>query len=91
MFWFISLFYSRGLGIGQISGPDYCLRRGRKRHQFNETIVNCTQSQCSSFADKNRVEVENIKVEFEQKGGHISDCSQVLDSGYFISHKSTKN
>lgn len=67
--------------MGQISGPDYCLRRGRKRHQLNETLSNCTQSQCAVFAEKNRVEVENIKVEFEQKGGHMSDCSQVLFSG----------
>lgn len=77
----ICFFYSRGLGVGQISGPDYCLRRGKRRQTMNETSSNCTMSQCAQFNEKSRVEVENIKVEFEQKGGHISDCSQVLSSG----------
>ncbi|XP_060596365.1 uncharacterized protein LOC132750412 isoform X1 [Ruditapes philippinarum] len=73
---------SRGLGVGQISGPDYCLRRGKRRQSVNETSSNCTQAQCSGYNEKSRFEVENIKVEFEQKGGRISDCSQaVLQAG----------
>ncbi|KAL4235005.1 hypothetical protein ACF0H5_006644 [Mactra antiquata] len=73
---------SRGLGVGQISGPDYCLRRGKRRQIFNETTSNCTLAQCAQINEKSRVEVENIKVEFEQKGGRISDCSQaVLHAG----------
>ncbi|XP_045192314.2 uncharacterized protein LOC123548818 isoform X3 [Mercenaria mercenaria] len=74
---------SRGLGVGQISGPDYCLRRGKRRQNLNETAsANCTYAQCSGYNEKSRVEVENIKVEFEQKGGRISDCSQaVLQAG----------
>lgn len=74
---------SRGLSVGQISGPDYCLRRGKRHHSVNNTqSVNCTLAQCASFADKGRVEIEKIKVEFQQKGGPISDCSQsVLQAG----------
>ena len=65
--------------MGQISGPDYCLRRGKRHHSVNNTqSVNCTLAQCASFADKGRVEIEKIKVEFQQKGGPISDCSQVF-------------
>ncbi|XP_052231450.1 uncharacterized protein LOC127844929 isoform X1 [Dreissena polymorpha] len=70
----------RGLPVSQISGPDYCLRRGRKRHQENDTMAtNCTASQCTGFgAEKSRVEVENIKVDIYQKGGHMPNCSQAV-------------
>ncbi|XP_052815618.1 uncharacterized protein LOC128242495 isoform X2 [Mya arenaria] len=68
---------SRGLPVSQMSGSDYCLRRGRKRHLENETMAsNCTNNQCGVAAPEKRYEVENIKVEFEQKGGSMADCSQ---------------
>lgn len=48
---------SRGLGVGQISGPDYCLRRGKRRHNLNETAsTNCTYAQCAVYNEKSRVE-----------------------------------
>ena len=82
---FVVFFFSRGLAVGQISGPDYCLRRGKRYHSVNNTqSVNCTLAQCASFAEKGRVEIEKIKVEFQQKGGPISDCSQVYCSGLFV-------
>ncbi|KAL3860369.1 hypothetical protein ACJMK2_010505 [Sinanodonta woodiana] len=67
---------SRGLPVGQISGPDYCLRRGKRRTYLNETVsMNCTAGQC---IDEDRAVIEKFNVRIEQKGRGISDCSQVV-------------
>ncbi|KAK3603826.1 hypothetical protein CHS0354_042831 [Potamilus streckersoni] len=67
---------SRGLPVGQISGPDYCLRRGKRRTYLNETVsMNCTAGQC---IDEDREVIEKFNVRIEQKGRGMSDCSQVV-------------
>ncbi|KAJ8302882.1 hypothetical protein KUTeg_019278 [Tegillarca granosa] len=65
---------SRGLSIGQISGPDYCLRRGKRRHHASG---NCTGNRCGPDMDVYQVEKINVKI---QRQGR-NDCNQLLITG----------
>lgn len=61
--------FSRGLTVGQISGPDYCLRRGHRRD--GERVQNCTGSRC------NLVQIEKFNFHVQQRGRGMAECNQV--------------
>lgn len=64
---------SRGLTVGQISGPDYCLRRGHRRD--GERVQNCTGSRC------NLVQIEKFNFHVQQRGRGMAECNQMLAQG----------
>lgn len=61
--------FSRGLTVGQISGPDYCLRRGHRRD--GERVQNCTGSRC------NLVQIEKFNFHVQQRARGMAECNQV--------------
>lgn len=64
---------SRGLQVGMISGPDYCLRRGRRHDRDGSR--NCTGDRCY----RDVVQYERINVHVQQRGK--PDCNQMISSG----------
>ncbi|KAL5021202.1 hypothetical protein ScPMuIL_000357 [Solemya velum] len=73
---------SRGLAVGQISGPDYCLRRGLHHHTRNNGTKNCTSEFCSLQRDL--VEIERINVHVERSERNIADCSNISGVGNVV-------
>ncbi|XP_041375318.1 uncharacterized protein LOC121388147 [Gigantopelta aegis] len=68
---------SRGLSVSQISGPDYCLRRGfGRRGNQKEHNNTCTSGRCVKSRDNNFVEVEDIRLRMTRRGRHNSDCQK---------------
>ncbi|XP_033755247.1 uncharacterized protein LOC117338139 [Pecten maximus] len=70
---------SRGLQVGMISGPDYCLRRGHRRDRDNSS--NCSVGHC--FQSKDTVQIEKINVRVQQRGHNlpVPDCNQIISQG----------
>ncbi|XP_069112408.1 uncharacterized protein [Argopecten irradians] len=70
---------SRGLPVGMISGPDYCLRRGHRRDRDNSS--NCSVGHC--FQSKDTVQIEKINVRVQQRGHNlpVPDCNQIISQG----------
>ncbi|XP_062566869.1 uncharacterized protein LOC134229181 [Saccostrea cucullata] len=64
---------SRGLAVGQISGPDYCLRRGHRRD--GNRAHNCTGDRC------NLVQIEKFNFHVQQRGRSMAECNQMLAKG----------
>ncbi|CAG2212130.1 HEXA_B [Mytilus edulis] len=63
---------SRGLQVGMISGPDYCLLRVRRHDRDGER--NCTGGRCYRDVIQN----EKINVHVQQRGK--GDCNQMMAS-----------
>ncbi|XP_021348205.1 uncharacterized protein LOC110447083 [Mizuhopecten yessoensis] len=70
---------SRGLPVGMISGPDYCLRRGHRRDRDNSS--NCSVGHC--FQSKDTVQIEKINVRVQQRSHNlpVPDCNQIISQG----------
>ncbi|XP_050399578.1 beta-hexosaminidase subunit beta isoform X1 [Patella vulgata] len=63
----------RGLSVGQISGPDYCLHRGpSRRNKSNNT--NCEGGRCFN-SGKNILQFEDIQLRLTQRGPALSECN----------------
>ncbi|XP_046550141.1 uncharacterized protein LOC124259963 [Haliotis rubra] len=66
---------NRGLSVAQISGPDYCLKRGigrsRDKYRTNST---CTSGRCVKSRDGTFVEMDDIEVRQPHRRMKVPEC-----------------
>ncbi|XP_048253652.1 uncharacterized protein LOC124133952 isoform X2 [Haliotis rufescens] len=73
---------NRGLSVAQISGPDYCLKRGigrsRDKYRTNST---CTSGRCVKSRDGTFVEMDDIEVRQPHRHMKVPECPKVPAQG----------